>query len=148
MVSVDVKHHVYLLTTADWVLLFWPLRGNSDRLTWVRHSSCKSSTTHSYQCVQYIHASKQWYGCQCLVFLTCAQVSMHAISHGSCTVQSPSPLDHWCPMEGQQYTQNILLTTLTLYLHNCPQHLTYHDMGTGCAPSSHPTWTYLCVETW
>ena len=42
----------------------------------------KSSATHSYQCVQYFHVSKQWYGCQCLGFLTCAQMSMHAIAHG------------------------------------------------------------------
>ena len=29
------------------------LAGNSCHLTWVRHSSHKSSATHSYQCVQY-----------------------------------------------------------------------------------------------
>ena len=27
------------------------LAGNSDRFTWIRHSSRKSSVTHSYQCV-------------------------------------------------------------------------------------------------
>ena len=25
------------------------------------YSSCKSSSIHSYQCVQYFHVSKQWY---------------------------------------------------------------------------------------
>ena len=34
-----------------------------------RHSSCKSSATHSCQCVQYFPVSKQRHGCRCLVFL-------------------------------------------------------------------------------
>ena len=55
--------------------------GNSGRLTRVKHSSCKGSATHSYQCVQYLHVSKKWYGCQCLGFLTCSQMSMHATAH-------------------------------------------------------------------
>ena len=54
------------------------LMGNSGHLTWVWHSSCKSSATHS--CV-----SKQWYGCLCLGFLTCEQMLMHVIVHGGCT---------------------------------------------------------------
>ena len=29
--------------------------------------------------------SKQWYGCQCLRFLTCTQTLRHAIAHGGCT---------------------------------------------------------------
>ena len=29
--------------------------------------------------------SKQWYGCQCLGFLACAQMLMHAIAYGGCT---------------------------------------------------------------
>ena len=61
------------------------LAGNSGRLTWVRHSSRKSSATHSYQCVQNFCVSKQWHGCQCLGFLTCAQTLMHVIAHGGCT---------------------------------------------------------------
>ena len=36
--------------------------GNSGRLTWVRHSSRKSSATHSYQCLLYLCVSKQWCG--------------------------------------------------------------------------------------
>ena len=55
--------------------------GNSGHLTRVRHRSRKSSATHSYQCVQYLCVSKQWYGCQCLGFLTCAQMLMHATPH-------------------------------------------------------------------
>ena len=35
------------------------LVGNSGHLTWIRHSSCKSRPTHSYQCVQCFHVSKQ-----------------------------------------------------------------------------------------
>ena len=46
-------------------------------LTWVRHGSSKSSATHSNQCVQCFCVSKQWYGCQCLGLLTCAQVLMY-----------------------------------------------------------------------
>ena len=61
------------------------LAGNSGGLTWVRHSSRKSSATHWYQCVQYFCVSKQWYGRQCLRFLTCVQMLMHAIAHGGCT---------------------------------------------------------------
>ena len=55
------------------------------RLTWIRRSSCKSSATHSYQCVQYFHVSKHSYGCQCLGFLTSAQMLMRAITLGGCT---------------------------------------------------------------
>ena len=55
------------------------LVGNSGRLTWVSHNSRKGSATHSYQCVQYFHVSKQWYGCQSVGFLTCAHMLMHAI---------------------------------------------------------------------
>ena len=87
MVSVDVKHHVYLLA----VNRFCSHRNNNNeipkgkifcllkklglllcsRLTWVSHSSLKSSATHSYQCVQYFRVSKQWHGFQSLRFLTC-----------------------------------------------------------------------------
>ena len=52
--------------------------GNLSHLTRVRHNSCKSSTTHSCQCVRCFPVSKQWYGCQCLGFLTCAQMLMCA----------------------------------------------------------------------
>ena len=45
-----------------------PLVGNSGRLAWVRHSSRKSSATHSCQRVWYFCVSKKWYGCQCLEF--------------------------------------------------------------------------------
>ena len=59
--------------------------GNSGHLTRVRYSSRKSSATHSYHCAQYFPVSKQWYGCQCLGFLTCTQLLMHAIAHGGRT---------------------------------------------------------------
>ena len=37
--------------------------------------------------MRYFRVSKQWHGCQCLGFLTCAQLLMHPIAplHGSCT---------------------------------------------------------------
>ena len=50
---------------------------NSRRLNWVRHSSHKSSATHSCHCVQCFRESKQWNVCQCLGFLTYAQMLMH-----------------------------------------------------------------------
>ena len=43
-----------------------------------------SSATHFSQYVQHFHESTLGYGCQCLGFLTCAQMLMHAIAHGSC----------------------------------------------------------------
>ena len=61
------------------------IRGSSGRLTWVNHSSHKSSATHFYRCVQYFRVSKQWYGCQSLGFLTSAQMVMHAIAYAGCT---------------------------------------------------------------
>ena len=59
--------------------------GNLGHLTWVRHSSRKSSAARSYQRVWYFHVSKQWYGCQCLEFLTSTQMLMHATANGGCT---------------------------------------------------------------
>ena len=61
------------------------LAGNSGRLTRARHSSRKSSATRSSQWVQHFHLSRQWYGCQSLGFLTCAQMLLRAIAHGGCT---------------------------------------------------------------
>ena len=61
------------------------LAGNSGGLTWVMHSSRKSSATHFCQRVQYFRLSRQWCGCQGLGFLTCAQLLMHATAHGGCT---------------------------------------------------------------
>ena len=52
--------------------------GNSGSLSWVRR---KSSASHCYQCVQYFHASTQWFGCQCWGLLTCAQMLMRVTAH-------------------------------------------------------------------
>ena len=55
------------------------LAGNSGLLTRVRHSSRKSSATYSYSVVCAVFSlSKQWYGCQCLGSLTCAQILIDA----------------------------------------------------------------------
>ena len=43
-----------------------------------------TAAAHSYQCVQQFCVSKPWCGCQCLGFLTCAQMLMHATAHGGC----------------------------------------------------------------
>ena len=61
------------------------LVGNLDHLNWMRHSSCKSSATHFCLYMQYFRGSEQGYGCQCLEFLMCAQIVMHAIARRSCT---------------------------------------------------------------
>ena len=34
--------------------------------------------------MQYLCATKEWFGCQCLGFLMCAQMLIHAIAHGGC----------------------------------------------------------------
>ena len=47
------------------------LAGNSDHLTCVRHSSRKSSATHSCQYVQYFRVSRQRYRCQWLGLCAC-----------------------------------------------------------------------------
>ena len=61
------------------------LVGNLGHLTQVRHINRKSSTTHSHQWVQYFRImSKQLYGCQCLGFLTCPQMLMHAMTGSLC----------------------------------------------------------------
>ena len=62
--------------------------GNAESLgplSWERHSSCESSTTHSCQCVLSFHTSRQCYGCQCLGFLTCIQILMHAVAQAGST---------------------------------------------------------------
>ena len=64
--------------------LFVPCR-KLGYLTWVRHNRHKSSATHSCQCVQCLHVSKQWCDCQSFGFLTCAQIMMHMSAHGGCT---------------------------------------------------------------
>ena len=84
----NISFHLFFSTSFFSTSL--SLAGNSCRLNWVRHSSRKSSATHSCQCVQHFHLSKLWYGCQCLGFLTCAQMLMHAITHGGCAARTPS----------------------------------------------------------
>ena len=69
------------------------LVGNSGRLTWVGHSSRKSSATHFYQCVEYFRVSKQYYGCQCLEFLTCAQICFMQLHTGA--VRTPYESLYW-----------------------------------------------------
>ena len=62
----------------------------------IKHSSRKSSATHSYQCVQYVPVSRQWCGCQCWGCLTCTQMLMRATAHSGCTDtvrEAPSALE-------------------------------------------------------
>ena len=40
---------------------------------------------HSYLCGQYFRVSRQWCGCQCLGFLTCAQMLRCVVAHRGCT---------------------------------------------------------------
>ena len=69
-----------LLLTCFSTYLF--LAGKSGRLTRVKHSSRRSSATHSCPSVLYFRVSRQWYSCQVLGFVTSAQMLMHAIQHG------------------------------------------------------------------
>jgi len=71
------------------------LVGNSDRLTWVRNSSRKSSATHSYLCVWYFHVFKLWYGCRCSGFLTFVQILMHVIARRGCTDTVRVRTENW-----------------------------------------------------
>ena len=48
------------------------------RVARVGHSSRKSSTTHSYQCVEYFLVSKQCYICQCFGFLMYSDIDVNA----------------------------------------------------------------------
>ena len=48
-------------------------------------AAARAALPHAYQCVQYFPVSKQWYACQCLGSLTCAQMLMHALARGGCT---------------------------------------------------------------
>ena len=57
------------------------LEGNFGSLIWLRRSSLRSSASHSCRCVQCFRVYKQWYGCQCLGFLTSTQTLMHAVAH-------------------------------------------------------------------
>ena len=74
------------------------LAGNVGHFTWLRHSSCKSSATHSCWCMTAaaraalptpVGACCTFMcpnnGCQSLGFLTCAQLLMCAIAQGCCT---------------------------------------------------------------
>ena len=62
------------------VVLPCPLQEFQITVTWVR-----CSTTHCYQRVQHFPVSEYCYGCQCLGFVTHAQMLMHAIAPGGCT---------------------------------------------------------------
>ena len=80
-VSVPNKQHHFCGRRAIRSSTLLSLVGNWGHLTWVRHSSHKTSATHSYQCVQYLRVLKHWYGCQSLGFLTCPQMLLQAIAH-------------------------------------------------------------------
>ena len=73
----DTGWYIYIYLTS---LSLGGNLGRHSRATWVRHSSRKSSATHSNQCVQCFRVTKQWYSCQCLA-VTCAQMLLHAIAH-------------------------------------------------------------------
>ena len=52
------------------LVLHFPLQEIWVALPGKGDSNCKSSTTHSYQHLQYFPVSKQLYGCRCFRFLT------------------------------------------------------------------------------
>ena len=83
--------------------------GSSGCLTWVQPLQPQDQRYlfYQYQCVQYFHVSKHWYGCQCVWLLTFAKMMMHAIAYWSCvnTIRESAlkvnsgrkcmPLLHW-----------------------------------------------------
>ena len=91
--SLQFKEFVALFSPPSFIL-HCHLVGNSGHLTWVRHSSSKSSATHSYQCVSYFRAAKQLFGCLCLGFSTCSQMLKHVGA-----IWSLTPLPPWCHLK-------------------------------------------------
>ena len=77
----DYDYYSYYYFKIRSFFVCWPCRkfGSS-------YTMQQPSTEYSYRCVQYFHVSKQWYGCQCLGFLMCVQMLIHAIAHGGCTI--------------------------------------------------------------
>ena len=65
----------------------------SSREVLVVSQSHKSSATHSNHYVWYFRVSKHWCGCQCLGFLTCAQILMHALANGDTARESALNVD-------------------------------------------------------
>ena len=65
-------------------LVHCPLREIWIALPRVRHSSRKSSATQYCPHVLYFRVSKQWYSCQRLRFLTCAQMLVRVTAHRGC----------------------------------------------------------------
>ena len=70
--SAENPKSISFKTGVDFFFFFFfstlSLSGNSGRLTMVKHSSRKSSATHSYQCLQCFRVSRQCYGCQFGIF--------------------------------------------------------------------------------
>ena len=103
------------------------IAANLGHVTQVKHSSFKSSATHSCQCVQHFYMSKQWYACQCWGFLMCTQVLMHVIAHGGCMdtvrVCTGSWLEGKIPCCNRDLNPLLYCTWVfswTLYQLNCP----------------------------
>ena len=62
-----------------------PFAGSLDYLGMATNSH-KSSATHSYQCVLCFQVCKQWFGCQCLEFVTGTWILMqYVIAYWGCT---------------------------------------------------------------
>ena len=59
--------------------------GNLGRLAWVRHRATRSALPIPVSVCAILRVSKQCYGCQCLGFLTFAQMLVHSIEHWGCT---------------------------------------------------------------
>ena len=78
-----------------------------------------------YQCVQYFRVSKQWYGCQCLGFLTRAQMLMHVIAHGDCT-RHRERFSHWKLTLGKNLLPNPGLEHAKVLIYKMKIKLTEH----------------------
>ena len=103
--SIHMLHQSHLFS----FLFYSPflfLLGNSGHLTRERHSSCKSSATHSYQCGEYFGVSKQRYPflSVCVVFV-CVQTMV------------------WLPHQGLKSTS---VLRLAFQLDTLPTELSLH----------------------
>ena len=78
------------------------LAGNSGHLTWVRHSSCKNSATHSSECVQYSRAALPIAISVCSIqeqrypFLSVCAVFKSSATHSYQCVQYFPVSKQWC----------------------------------------------------
>ena len=93
--SLHTQMHTHTHTHTHFFGTSLSFAGNSGQLTWVRRSSHKSSATHSCQCVQYFHVSKQ----RGMVWLPVFRIFVECTDVDACDCKQglyrKNPLLHW-----------------------------------------------------